>query len=135
MTAPAGQSLPLILAREFASNLATPLAVLDAAGRLVFFNEPAGHIIGSTPAELGELSEEEWRARFSAEHPDGSPAALEEMATVVARREKRPAHGLLLITTLDGHRHKLAVTAIPLLQGPQSELAGCIVLFWEEGDR
>ena len=76
--------LVLILAREFASNLATPLAVIDETGRLLFFNEPAGRIIGSTPAELGELTEEEWRARFSAEHPDGTPAAIDEMAELCA---------------------------------------------------
>jgi PAS domain-containing protein len=132
MAAHAAQSLPLILAREFASKLATPLALIDATGRLLYFNEPAERIIGSTPAELGELTEEEWRARFSAEHPDGRPAGIDEMATVIARRERRPAHQRLVITTLDGLRRPLAVTAIPLLEGELEQLVGCVVLFWEE---
>jgi PAS domain S-box-containing protein len=132
MVGPAEQSLPLILAREFASNIATPLAVIDATGRLVYFNEPAERIVGSTQAELGELTEDEWRARFSAQHLDGTPAAIDEMATVIARRELRPAHERLVITTLDGRRRTLAVTAIPLLEGEREELVGCVVLFWEE---
>jgi PAS domain-containing protein len=132
MVGPAEQSLPLILAREFASNIATPLALIDATGRLIYFNEPAERIVGSTPAELGELTEDEWRARFSAERLDGTPADIDEMATVIARRELRPAHERLVITTLDGLRRTLGVTAIPLLEGEREELVGCVVLFWEE---
>src|SRR5215207_2375449 len=107
MAVPAEQSLPLILAREFASNVATPLALIDPTGLLLYFNEPAERIIGSTQAELGE------------------------MATVIARRERRPAHERLVITTLDGLRRTLAVTAIPLLQGEREEPVGCVVVFWE----
>jgi PAS domain S-box-containing protein len=51
--------LPLILARELAANVATPYLVLDAEGTLVYFNERAERIIGATPAEIGELREQE----------------------------------------------------------------------------
>jgi PAS domain S-box-containing protein len=126
----AQRSLPLILAREFASNLATPLAVIDQDGTLVFFNEPAERIIGQTHAELGDLPEQEWRARFNAERLDGSPVAVEEMPTAVARRLRRPAHETLVYTMLDGQRRTLSVTAIPMLERGQ-ELAGVVVVFWE----
>jgi PAS domain S-box-containing protein len=127
---PATRNLPLILARELASNLATPLAIIDADGTLVFFNEPAELIIGNTPSELGELSEEAWRARFSATHPDGSPATLDDMPTVRARRERAPAHATLVVTTQDGRTRTLEVTAFPLLVG-DTEIAGVVALFWE----
>ena len=126
----AQKSLPLILAREFASNLATPLAIIDENGTLVFFNEPAERIIGQTHAELGDLAEEEWRARFIAERPDGSPVALEEMPIAVTRRLLRPAHETLVFTMLDGQRRTLSVTTIPLLERGQ-ELAGVVLVFWE----
>ena len=48
----AAPSLPLILAREFAANVATPFLVLDREGTLVYFNEHAERLIGSTPGEL-----------------------------------------------------------------------------------
>ena len=85
--------LPLILAREFASNVATPFLVLDAEGTLVFFNERAEQIIGSTWAEFGELPEHEWRSRLQVERLDGTPVANEETPSAVARRERRPIAG------------------------------------------
>ena len=127
----AHRSLPLILAREFASNLATPLAVIDEEGTLVFFNEPAERIIGESFAELGHLAEEEWRARFNATRRDGTTVAVDEMPTAVARRLRRPAHETLIITRHDGQQRTLSVTAIPML-GRELELAGVVVVFWED---
>jgi PAS domain S-box-containing protein len=127
----AHKSLPLILAREFASNLATPLAIFDENGTFVFFNEPAERIIGQTPAELGNLLEQEWRARFSAERLDGTPVADEDQPTAVARRERRPAHETLVYKMLDGRQRTLSVTAIPLL-GREDELVGVVSVFWEQ---
>jgi PAS domain-containing protein len=128
----AQKSLPLILAREFASNVATPLTILDEEGTLVFFNEPAERLIGRTHAELGDLSEEEWRARFTTERLDGSSVAVDETPTAVALRHRRPAHETLVYTMLDGQRRTLSVTAIPMLERGQ-ELAGVVVVFWETG--
>ena len=125
----ATRRLPLILARELAANLATPLAIIDGEGTLVFFNEPAERIVDATQSEMGELTEEEWRSRFRADLPDGTPATLDDMPTVRARRDRTPAHATLVITTRDGVR-TLEVTAIPLLVG-DTELAGVVAVFWE----
>ena len=130
MEGTAQKSLPLILAREFASNLATPLVILDKSGSIVFFNEPAEQIIGQTPAELGNLPEQDWRARFSAHRLDGTPVGNEDQPTAVARRERQPAHETLVYTMLDGQQRTLSVTAIPLL-GRGDELAGVVAVFWE----
>jgi PAS domain S-box-containing protein len=127
----AHKSLPVILAREFASNLATPLAVIDEDGTLVFFNEPAERIIGQTHAELGDLPEEEWRARFQAERRDGTQISADEMPTSVARRLRRPAHETLHFTMVDGQQRTLSVTAIPML-GREQDVAGVVVVFWED---
>jgi PAS domain-containing protein len=127
----AQKSLPLILAREFASNLATPLAIMDEDGTLVFFNEPAERLIGQTSAEVGNLPEREWRSRFSAHRLDGTPVDDEDQPTAVARRERRPTHDTLVYTMLDGQRRTLSVTAIPLL-GREDEYAGIVAVFWEQ---
>src|SRR5262245_38725012 len=131
MASPAEQPLPLIVAREFAANLATPLAIIDGNGTLVFFNEAAARIIGSSPGDLGEMPEEQWRQRFSAERSDGSPVELEAMPTIRARQSKAPAHETMVITTLDGRRSTLGVTAIPLLEG-DGTLVGVVALFWDQ---
>ena len=127
----AHRSLPLILAREFAANLATPLVVFDEEGTIVFYNEPAERIIGQTPGELGNMPEREWRARFSAERLDGTPVDNDDQPTAIARREHRPTHDTLVYTMLDGQRHTLSVTAIPLL-GREDELLGVVSVFWEQ---
>jgi PAS domain-containing protein len=126
----AQKSLPLILAREFASNVATPLSILDEDGTLVFFNEPAERLIGRTHAEVGDLAAEEWRAQFGPKRPDGTLVAYEELPTSVALTERRPAHETLRYTMLDGQQRTLSVTAIPMLERGE-ELAGVVVVFWE----
>jgi PAS domain-containing protein len=122
--------LPLILARELAANVATPYLVLDAEGTLVYFNERAERIIGATPAEIGEVPEQEWRTRFQVERPDGTPVPGGETPSARARRELRPVHDTLFYTWEDGRRMMLSVTATPLL-GREGELAGVFLLFWE----
>ena len=122
--------LPLILAREFAANVATPFLVLDSEGTLVYFNEPAERLIGSTPGELCPLPELEWRQRFTIERLDGSEVADEQTPSATARRERRPVHETLVYAGLDRQRRVLEVIATPLL-GRGAELEGVFLLFWE----
>ena len=92
-------SLPLILAREFAANVATPFLVIDREGTLVYFNEHAERLIGSTSGDLCPLPESAWRQRFSIERLDGSEVADEESPSATARRERRPVHETLVLAT------------------------------------
>jgi PAS domain S-box-containing protein len=124
------KSLPLILAREFAANIATPVTVMDERGRLVYFNEPAERILGQTHAEVGELAPSEWTKLFIVERLDGTPVLLDDMPVGIAHREKHPAHDTLAFTTVDGVRHEIAVTAFPML-GRDEELLGVVAVFWE----
>ena len=89
------KSLPLILAREFAANIATPVTVMDERGRMVFFNEPAERLVGQTYAEVGELAPHEWTRIFVVERLDGAPVRLDEMPVGIAHRERCPAHDTL----------------------------------------
>ena len=126
----AAPSLALILAREFAANVATPFLVIDRDGTLVYFNEHAERLIGSTSGDLCPLPESAWRQRFSIERLDGSEVADEESPSATARRERRPVHETLVYTGLDGERRVLEVTATPLL-GRGDALEGVFLLLWE----
>ena len=130
MHAPPQKDLIIIIAREFASKLATPMFVMDAAGRLVFYNEPAEEILGRTFAEAGEMAADEWPALFAPETPDGAPVGLEQMPAGVALLERRPAHGALRITGLDTRRREISVTAFPLF-AHVGDLVGVVAVFWE----
>lgn len=127
------KSLALILAREFAANIATPVTVMDEHGRLVFFNEPAERILGQTHADVGELAPSDWTRLFVVETLDGAPVMLDEMPVGIAHREKRPAHDTLAFTTVNDVRHEIEVTAFPLL-GRDDDLLGVVAVFWERGD-
>ena len=127
---PRQKSLVLILAREFASNLATPIYIADADERLVYFNEPAETIAGQSFAETGEIPVREWAEMLTASTSDGEPMRREDTPGGIAFAERRPAHGNLCITGLDGIRRDIATTAFPLF-GPDEEFHGIMVIFWE----
>jgi PAS domain-containing protein len=125
------KNLVLILAREFASNLATPMALTDARGALVFYNEPAEILLGRTFAETGELPAARLGELFDIARLDGSPMAREEMPGGIALFERREAHVALRITGLDGVERTVEATAFPLLDRDDRPV-GAVTLFWEE---
>jgi hypothetical protein len=51
----------------------------------------------------------------------------------IALLERRPAHDSYQITSLDGHRRELAVTAFPLF-GRGADFVGTAIFFWEPSD-
>ena len=74
---------------------------------------------------------EGWASQFRLENLDGAPLPLEHMPAAVALMERRPAHGQLYMTGLDGQRRRISVTAAPLFSSP-TEFVGMIALFWQE---
>jgi PAS domain-containing protein len=125
-----GKDVVLILTRELATNLATAMFVTDADGHLVFYNEPAERILGRPFAAAGEIAADEWQTLFSVETLEGQPLPLAEMPSGIAFLERRPAHGTLRITGLDGTKHELSVTAFPLFKRGR-EFLGMVAIFWE----
>jgi PAS domain-containing protein len=123
--------LVLILAREFASNLATPTLIADDEGTLVFYNEAAEAVVGVPFAEAGEIPLEEWSSRFAPRIDDSEPVPAERLTTQIALHERRPAHERYRITSADGVERDLSVTAFPLFaQG--DEFVGIVAIFWRE---
>jgi PAS domain-containing protein len=123
--------LVLILARELASNLATPAAIADAEGMVVFFNEAAEVVVGEKFAEADSLTIEQWTARFDPRTFDAEPLPIEERPAGIALRERRPAHMRYLATSLDGVEQTVSVTAIPLF-AHTDEFVGVMAIFWRD---
>ena len=135
MSAPLGtpgspKSLPLILARELASNLATPMFLLDPGGMLVFFNDAAAQLLGRPFSEVGEIPSGEFGTSLQMTTPEGEPIRRRDAPAGVAFFEHRPAHMILLATGYDGSRHRLEATAYPLF-GAEGEMHGVVSVFWE----
>ena len=130
MAAVRHKHLVLILAREFASNLATGTLITDERGWLVFFNEAAEDVFGLSFAEVGEMPLEDWGARYSPRSVETDEALpLERRPTGIALYQQRSAHERLRITSVDGVAREVEVTAFPLF-AHADELVGTVTFFW-----
>ncbi len=125
--------LPLILARELASNLATPMFLLDARGVLVYYNDAAALLIGKAYGDVGEMPAEEFGAILNLKTPDGEPLRRRDTPAGIAFFERRPAHKTVAATGFDGVQRLVHATAYPLL-GTEAEMHGVVSVFWQVAD-
>ena len=125
------KSLVLILAREFATQLATPTFIVDGEGNLVFYNEAAELILGRSFAEVGELPADELVKAIDIANLEGEVLEPRERAIGVALFEGRPTHARRLLRPMSGGDWRtVEVTAFPLVTGPD-EIGGVVAIFWE----
>jgi PAS domain-containing protein len=120
--------LELILARNLMSALSTPAFLVDEGGLLVFYNEAAGMLLGKRFEELGTVGPAEWGSLFGPFDENGNPIPYDELPLVIAVRNGRPAHATFEISSADGARHSVEVSAFPILTPHGSQ--GAIAVFW-----
>jgi PAS domain-containing protein len=85
------QPVELILVRHLASRLAIPVFVVDAAGDLVYFNEPAERVLGHRFDEIRAMPFDEWTTAF-VPASEGRQLAIDELPLVISLRRGVPAH-------------------------------------------
>lgn len=120
--------LELILARNLMSALSTPAFLVDEGGVLVFYNEAAGALLGKRFEELGTVGAEEWGSLFGPFDQNGEPIPYDELPLVIAVRNGRPAHADFEISSTDGTRHQVEISAFPILTAHGSQ--GAIAVLW-----
>jgi hypothetical protein len=121
----------LILTKQLASYLSMPIFLVDLAGNLLFYNEPAEQLLGSRYDETGEMPFEEWGTIFAPVDDEGVPIPPEGLPLAVAVQQGRPAHGTFTIKGLDGVPRNIAATAFPLV-GQHDRALGAVAIFWEQ---
>jgi PAS domain-containing protein len=119
----------VILARQLASYLAVPIFIVDPAGNLTFYNEPAEAILGRRFEETGEMPVSEWSATFEPVDAEGAPIPPAGLPLVIALGERRAAHREMTIRGHDGRMRHIAVTAFPLI-GTADRFLGAVAIFW-----
>jgi PAS domain-containing protein len=124
------RAVEVILLRQLASCLATPVFIVNPDGDLVYYNEPAEALLGHRFEETGELPVTEWSTAFEPADAAGVPLPPEQLPLVIALRERRPAYGELWIRGRDGARRHLGVCAFPLV-GQADRFLGAVAWFWE----
>ena len=124
------REVELILVRQLASYLAIPIFLVDPAGSLIFYNEPAELLLGRRYDETGEMPVEEWSTVFVPRDEAGDPLPPDGLPLVRALADHTPHHGRMRIDGLDGARRTLDVTALPLV-GQHGRELGALAVFWE----
>lgn len=125
------KAVEIILMRQLASYLAVPIFLVDPAGRLVFFNEPAEALLGLRYEEVGEMPFEEWSTMFRPTDETGAELLPESLPLAIALRKRQAAYRTLRIRGLDGIWREIAATALPL-EGQGGRHLGAVAFFWEQ---
>jgi len=125
----AQRPIELIMARNLIASLSTPGFLVDEQGMLVFYNEAAGLLLGRRYEETGKMSTEEWGTTWGPFDAQGQAIPLEELPLTIALREGRPSHSRFQIRSLDGSRHPIEASALPIVTAEGSR--GAMVFFWQ----
>jgi PAS domain-containing protein len=125
-----GQPLELILARNLVSIISLAAVLVDAEGRVVFYNDAAAQLVGQPFEEIGAMTRDEWNARYGPVDEQGDALAADELPLAVAVREGRPAYARFRIRAAQALL-EVEAGALPLL-GPAG-YRGAMVFFWVAG--
>jgi len=124
----ATQPLELILARNLVSAITLAAFLVDPDGRLVFFNDAAGELVGKRFEEVGRLRQEDWSSEFGPFDKFGEMLPTEELPLTLALREGLPAHDRFHMSVRGEELVEVDVSALPLTTADGFE--GAIVVFW-----
>src|SRR5918912_119926 len=98
--------LELILLRQFAACLTTPVGLFDIDGRLIYLNPAAEAAFGVDFANLGELSLADALAIAQPEDVHGTPMTPDTVPVGIALGQGRPGGGTFSIRDLCGRLHR-----------------------------
>jgi len=124
------KSIQIILARQLASSIATPILLVDARGTLIYYNEPAESIFNQRFDETGEMPAAEWTARIAAVDDNRNPLLPEDRPMMRVLAARQPVTQTMWVRRSDGEWRHLRVTAFPLI-GERDALLGAMSIFWE----
>lgn len=123
-------AIEMIIMRQLASHLATPIIVIDTQGDLVYYNEAAERILGRRFDEVGTMPRAQWIDSVRALQDDGSVMAPGDRALLKAVDRNEPSHARLRIQGLDGVSRQVEGIAFPMV-GQSGRKLGAVAVFWE----
>lgn len=124
------QHIEVILARQLAEHLDLPVFIVDPIGNLLFYNEPAGVILGTDFDESGPMEVTKWSSIFQPVDDEGVSLDSSELPLVKTLQNQYPAHSQFSILGMDDTLRKIEVTAFPLV-GQTKQFLGAVAIFWE----
>jgi PAS domain-containing protein len=125
----AQKPLELILARNLITSISTPAFLLDERQRLVFYNEAAGALLGSSFEDAGRMDANEWTSTFGPFDDEGEPIDVSTLETTAAIQAGRPAHDSFCIRSTAGDTHPIEASAFPIVAS-EGGSSGALIMFW-----
>ena len=122
--------LEIILARQLASYLATPIVIVNTEGTLIYYNEPAEAILNQRYDETGDMLAAEWGGNFAVSDLDRNPIPVEEWPLVLAFTKQQAVARVVWLRCRDDQWRKINFTAFPLI-GQAGDFLGAMGIFWE----
>ena len=128
------REIEVILSRQLADSLSTPVFIVDPAGDLIFYNEPAEELLGLRYEETGAMPVSEWSSIFMPMDDKGNVLPPEDLPLVQTMSKQQPAHGEFWIRSLKNKSHKISVTSFPIIGRPNRFL-GAVAVFWKISEK
>jgi hypothetical protein len=107
-----------------------PILILDTAGTLIFYNEPAEMILGQRFEETGEIAADTWSKLFALADEERNPIAQEDRPTMMALSERKPFSRTVWMQCGYREWRHVNITALPLI-GEGAQFLGAQMIFWE----
>ncbi len=124
------QPLELILTRQWASNLAHAVWIINDKGDMIYFNETAEKLLGLHSEFTNQIKAENISTFLKNSSLEGIPIPSESLPVNIALREHRPTHQKMRVRSLDGTSKIIESTAFPI-EGQGGRHLGAISIFWE----
>ena len=124
-------SVEMILVRQLAGYLFVPVLVVDTAGTVIFYNEPAERILGVRFEETGRIDREEADrlVELSVDPAEGQDDPGRPLLT--ALQQRRPVHARRwLLRRSDRVRLQVELTVFPIID-QEERVLGAMAMFWE----
>ena len=124
------QDIELILIRQWASYLTLPVFLADTNGNLLFYNEPAEHVLNQRYDETGDMPASVWGKEFAVEDEHRQPIPFDEWPLVVAYTRKKAISRIVWLQCRDHAWRNVSFTAFPIM-GQAGLFLGALSIFWE----
>ncbi|HNR06570.1 MAG TPA: hypothetical protein PKM27_04585 [Saprospiraceae bacterium] len=122
------QDIELILSRQLSEYLAVPMALIDHDGKMVYYNEAAGFILGKHFDEDGEIDLRDWGGRFFNHEGFTESTDLHEIPFFKVLSVRHLVQGEYYMRNFEEINQKLMIVCVPLVGLSQRELGALIFI-------
>ena len=124
------QPLEMILLKQVARHLASPIWIHSANGELAFYNEPAEVLLGIEFSDIGPVADIDLTEMFEVTDLADEPLAQEDLPVIKTLQTRNPSNRRVKFRGRDDVSRVVEVVAMPIIVHGDRFL-GVLTAFWE----